>query len=179
MTVGTHALTSERAALFYYSRSYMQDSFIFTFAECNVFESPLSRLLAPFQTTVWISILLLLLMSTFILLLTKMLSKRNRHLIIGGQMNRTPIINMLNGMLGNMIPVRAMFGRFVRTLTILWIFFWLIVRNAYQGSLYDHFQSQRINSPYDKIDKVRNSNATIHMFSAAVDLIPDGFNSQR
>lgn len=179
MTVGTHALTTERVSMLSYSRFYMQHSFIFAFAENSIFESPLARLLAPFQGMVWISIFLLIMISILIVLLTKRLTRYDRHIIIGGHVNRTPIINMLNGMIGNVIPVYRMVGTVTRTLTISWIFFWLIVRSAYQGSLYNYFQGQPINSPYDRVDKVRNSNDTIHMMNAAVNLIPECFDTRR
>lgn len=96
-------------------------------------------------------------------------------------MNRTPILNLINVLIGNVIPNRIMRGNdftvFARTLTILWIFFWLIIRNAYQGSLYESLQSQRVNSPFDTVEKVRMSNAKINIISTAVSLIPDGFNN--
>lgn len=99
-------------------------------------------------------------------------------------MNRTPIINMLTSMIGNNIANRRIihttnFSTFARTLTILWIFFSLVVRSAYQGSLYQHFQNQRTNSPHDTVEKVLNSNVTIHLLDPAVAFIPDGLDKHR
>lgn len=184
MTIGTHALSLDRVRLLSFSCSYMQHSFIFAFADDNLFETPLARLMAPFHDWVWISVLLLVIISILIILITKNLPRKHRHFIIGGYLNRTPIINMLNGLIGNVIPNRRMgnrqfFSTFARTLTILWLFFWLIVRNAYQSSLYEYFQSHRKHLPYDTVEKVRKSNATIHLFSNAVTFIPEGFDFSR
>lgn len=77
----------------------MQHSFVFTFAENNIFVTPLARLMAPFHASLWISILLLLIISIFVILLTKQLTKFQRHFLIGGRMNRTPITNMLTSMI--------------------------------------------------------------------------------
>lgn len=184
MTVGTHALSLERVLRMSHSVSYMQHSFVFAFAENSIFATPLSRLMAPFHASLWISILLLLIIAILVILLTKQLTEFQRHFIIGGRMNRTPIINMLTSLIGNNIANRRIinttnFSTFARTLTLLWIFFSLVVRNAYQGSLYDYFQNQRIESPYDTVEKVRDSNVTIHLMKPATLFIPDTFDKRR
>lgn len=184
ITIGTYVPTLERINLMSYSVSYMQHSFIFAFSQNDLFATPLARLMAPFQNYVWISITFLISISIVVILLTKMLPTKQRHFIIGGHVNRTPILNMMNALIGNVIPNRRLahrkyFGTFARTLTILWIFFWLIVRNSYQGSMYEFLQSQRVKSPYDTVEKVRSSNVNIYMASPAANLIPVGFNCAR
>lgn len=167
------------------SISYMHHSFIFAFSQRDLFATPLARLMAPFQGCVWISIACLIIISIVAILLTKKLSAKQRHFIIGGHLNRTPILNMMNALIGNVIPNQQMtkfqyFGVFARTLTILWIFFWLIVRNSYQGAMYEFLQSQRVNSPYDTVDKVRVSpDVNIYLMGTAVNLVPDGFYCEK
>lgn len=184
MTVGTYALSVERVNAMAYTKSYSQTAFIFAFKESIELVTPLARLMSPFQDIVWISIAFLLIVSTFIILLTKKLSLRQRHFIIGGHINRTPILNMVNALIGNAISNPRMahgqsFGVFSRTLCILWLFFWLVVRNSYQGSLYETLQNQRVKSPFDAVEKVRMSNANIYIISTAINLIPEGFNTER
>lgn len=99
-------------------------------------------------------------------------------------MYRTTIINMFNVLIGNAIPNpemqrRQYFGVFARTLAILWIFFWLIVRNSYIGSLFQFLQDQRGFLPYDTVARVRESNVRIFSFSTTVSLIPDDFGYER
>lgn len=139
MTLGAYALTPQRARVMASSCSYMRTSFVFAFIRILIPSPPLWKLMAPFQNYVWISIAVLLTISITIIILSRKLTTRQRHFIIGGHMNRTPIMNMLNVLIGNVIPNPRMsrekyFGVFARTLALLWIFFWLIVRNSYQGA---------------------------------------------
>lgn len=99
-------------------------------------------------------------------------------------MNRTPIMNMLNVLIGNVIANRninygSYIGVFARSLFLLWIFFWLVVRNSYQGSMFDFLQNQREESLYDTTEKVRLSNVPINIVSTALSLFPDDFDKAR
>ncbi|XP_031623054.1 uncharacterized protein LOC116340609 [Contarinia nasturtii] len=184
MTIGAYALSLERASIMTPSIVYMQQAFIFAFVNNVILSTPLWRLMGPFQSYVWISIALLLGISFSIILLSKKLSMRQRHFVIGGRMNRTPILNLMNVLIGNVIPNRQManrryFGVFARTLTIFWIFLWLIIRNSYQGSLYGFLQTQRNNSPYDTVNKIRDSDVNIIIPSTSLQLIPKVFNTER
>lgn len=184
MTVGTYAPSLERFMVMANTHSYIQSSFVFAFAQSTKNTTPMSRLLEPFQDNLWISIGILLIISMVIILLLKKLPERQRHFIIGGQVNRTPILNMWTALMGNVIPNPRMtqiqyFGVFARTLCLLWIFFWLVVRSSYESSLYEFLQSQRVKSPYDSIEKVRLSNVKIYIISTAVPFIPDVFDRER
>lgn len=180
MTIGLYTPNLERLTVMASTHSYMQTSFVFAFMRGT--RTPLSSILEPFQASVWIAIALLLITSIAIILFTKKLNRRRRHFIIGGRINRTPILNLINVLMGNVISNPRMklskyFSGFSRTLTLIWILFWLIIRNAYQGSVYDSFQSERVNSPYDTVEKVRRSDAQIYIISTATALIPEGFNN--
>ena len=184
MTVGTYTPSLERLHRMAHTHSYMQNSFVFAFAENVEYSSSIARLLQPFRYKLWTSIGILLSTSMVVILLSKKLPKKQRHFIIGGKMNRTPIMNMWNAIIGNVIPNPRMtqlkyFSSFARILCVLWIMFWLVVRNSYQGALYEFLQSQRVISTYDTIEKVRLSNARIHIISTAVSLIPDDFDRRR
>lgn len=184
MTIGTYAMILERIAVMTPTRSYMQHSFVFAFVESIETATSLVRLLAPFQESLWISLLVLVVVSIVFIFLSKSLTRRQRHFITGGRLNRTPILNMLSSLIGNAISnprmmQRIHFGTFARTLAILWIFFWLIVRNAYQGGLYEHFQRERNESLYDKVDKIRNSTVKINVLTVIMAVIPENFDSKR
>lgn len=99
-------------------------------------------------------------------------------------MNRTPILNMITSLLGNVIANPIMsnwkyFGTFARTLTMFWFIFWIVVRNSYQGSLYEFLQSQRIESPYDTVEKVKMSNVKINLTIVLATLLPAGISKER
>lgn len=184
MTVGTYAFSIERVNVMSYSKSYTQNSLIFAFKQNAQLATPIARLMSPFQAFVWLSIAFLLTVSILVILLTKKLSMQHRHFMIGGRMNRTPILNMINIVIGNVVSNPRMtqgryFGVFARTLCILWLFFWLVLRNSYQSSLYETLRSHRVDSSFDTIEKVRMANAKIYMTSTAANLLPEGFNSAR
>lgn len=184
MTIGTYAMDEDLLEAMSASRSYVQSAMVFAYAQSNVFVTPLARLFAPFQQWIWYSILFLLSGSIGILLLSKKLTRWQRHFIIGGYKNRTPVMNMLSSVMGITIPNRRMrqqkyFGVFARTLTILWILFWLVVRNAYQSSLYGFLHSERVTSIYDSFDKIKSSNCNIYMMDTAMKYIPKGLDKQR
>lgn len=162
----------------------MQHAFVFAFVLNTERLTSIQRLLEPFQDNLWILIGVLLIISTIIILLLKKLPERQRHFIIGGQVNRTPILNMWNVVIGNVIPNPRMvhiqyFGVFARTLCLLWIILWLVVRSSYESSLYEFLESQRIKSPFDTVEKVRLSNAKIHVTKNGVSFIPDVFDKKR
>lgn len=183
MTIGNFALSLDRVRTMSYTKSYCQNALKFVFKNSGE-TTPLAKLMSPFQTIVWISVAFLLSISILIILLTKNLSLRQRHFIIGGQMNRTPILNMMNALIGNAISNPKMthlqtFGVFARTLLLLWLLFWLVVRNSYQGSLYDSLQSQRAKSPFDTVENVRMSSANIYVSNVGSGFIPENFNRKR
>lgn len=165
LTIGGYALSNERFLYFSPSNPYLQASMGFCYKE-TVEYLPFTRLASPFRPRVWIVICILLLITILIILLTKKLNKKWRHFFIGGQMNRTPILNMWASLLGMSIcnPRIAngrSLGTFARTLTLLWIILWFVIRNSYQGALYTYLQSHRLTSAYDTIEKVRASDCKV------------------
>lgn len=133
--------------------------------------------MAPFQSSIWIAICLMIFASMIVILLTKRLSKKWRHYYIGGQMNRSPILNMWIYVLGLSISNTKMSGRnfsnFARVLTILWTVQWLIIRSAHQGALYEYLHANRSTSPFDTIDKIRRSDCKVMTTASKYHLIKD------
>lgn len=160
LTIGGYVLSQERSRIFSGSNPYLQASFGFCFKQSDAY-LPLRRLTAPFRILIWRIICVLLLLSMAIILLTKKLSPKWRHFIISGRINRDPILKMWTAVLGNPITFKPNFGNFARTLTLLWILLWLIIRSSYQGALYTYLQSHRMSSPYDTLEKIQASDCKI------------------
>lgn len=166
MTIAGYMLTKSRAELLLPSDSYLQASMGFVYKEVETQLASIVRLTAPFEFNLWIAIFVILVLIVPIILLSKMMSQKWRHFFIGGRLNRTPILNSWSCVLGNPISNRMIvngrfIGNFGRTLFILWIFTWLVVRNSYQGALYRFLQENRITSPFDTVEKVAASNCRI------------------
>ena len=165
MTIGGYAMSEERSTMFSLSNPYMQSSSGFCYKE-NEALLPFSRIMAPFELPVWILICVLLFVTIIVILLSKKFSRKWRHFFIGGQMNRTPILNTWASLLGMSICNPHILngkkiGTFARTLMLLWIVLWFIIRNSYQAALYTYLQSHRLTSAYDTIEKVRMSDCKV------------------
>lgn len=159
-------MTKERSAHFTASNAYSQSSLGFSFRESSYFTSSNGWLVAPFEIQIWCTITAVLFLAIIVIFFTKRLTRKWRHFIIGGRINRTPVLNLCASFLGNSIPNPFIsrgrhFGVFARTLTLLWIILWFVIRNSYQGALYKHLQNQQPSSPFDTIEKVRDSNCKI------------------
>lgn len=166
MTIGGYMLTKPRADLLLPSNSYLQASMGFVYKEVDAQVSSITRLTAPFRGRLWIAILVILMSTVPVIFLSKRMTQKWRHFYIGGRMNRTPLLNSWAAVLGcpiaNQLIVSGRYiGTFGRTLFLLWIIMWLIVRNAYQGELYKFLQENRLTSPYDTVEKVALSSCRI------------------
>lgn len=171
LSTGGYGSTIRNSILFSLSVPYVQSSLGFAFREREI-DNPLTRLMAPFETDVWLSTLGLLILSMVAILLTKKLPRQWRHFIIGGRQNRTPILNLWNTVLGGPILNRRMkyrrtFGTFARTLLLLWILLWFIIRQGYQGTLYKFLQRHQYSTAYNTIDKITKSDCKILIAPAA------------
>lgn len=173
LTVGTYACSTDRNAHMTPSAPYVQVLLGFAITDGEDIETALQKMLSPFTVTLWISIAICLLCASFVISLTKQLTRRHRHFIIGGRLNRTPIFNMLNSLLGGSIgnPVMTVslryFGTFARSLAMIWFLVALVFRGSYQGALFDSLQRQKVQSPYDTIEKTFASKCKILIMSTA------------
>lgn len=165
VTFGGFLYTPERGAILQASKPYLQDVTFFCFKQKDAY-SAFTRLTSPFQDLVWFIIGVLLIATAIIILLTKKLNRKWRHFYIGGRLNRTPILNMWTTALG--LPInnphiadRRYFGTFARTILILWVILWLLIRNSYMGALYTHLRGKRFVSAFDTIQKIQESDCKI------------------
>lgn len=158
------------------SASYLQVTLGFAILPNEDVSTPLVRLLAPFTPHLWQSTGLCIFLAVVIISLTKKLTRRRRHFIIGGYLNSTPILNMwstfLGGGIGNPRFARARYLKtFARSLLIIWLIGCLVLRGSYQGALYDFLQREILSSPLDTIAKINQSNCNLLVMSTATSTI--------
>lgn len=154
------------------SESYMQVTLGFAILPSEDISTALERLLAPFSPILWITTGVSIGLAVIIISFTKKLTRRQRHFIIGGFRNSTPILNMWNSFLGGSIGnprfARARYlNTFARSLLIIWLISCLVLRGSYQGALYDFLQRERLSSPYDTISKINESDCNLVVMSTA------------
>lgn len=165
LTIGGYLQTTDRASIFQASQPYIQASTIFCFKDKEI-HSSFMRLTAPYHGSVWVIIGALLVAAAIIILLTKKLNQKWRHFYIGGRLNRTPILNMWTTVLGSpinnpRIAERRYFGTFARTIVLLWIILWLLIRSSYMGALYTHLRGKQFTSAFDTIQKIQDSDCKV------------------
>ena len=71
------------------------------------------------------------------------------------------------------------FGTFARTILMLWIILWLLIRSSYQGALYTHLQAQRFTSAFDTIEKIQASDCKIIVPRVVQSTLKRLFNEKR
>lgn len=81
-------------------------------------------------------------------------------------MNRTPILNVWAVFLGRAIANPQItsgrsFSNFARTLVLLWILLWFVIRSSYESALYSFLKDYRPPSPYDTIEKIIASDCNV------------------
>lgn len=165
---------------------YMQMEIGFSFKNNIDRSTPLARMFAPLHFIIWLSIGALIACATIIILLMKRMSAGKRRFIIGGHINRTPVFNMICVALGGNIANQRMlgynlrfFGTFSRTLTMIWMLAFLILRNAYQCSLYDFLHGQKAMSPYDTVARIKQSEAKILIDANGLQFMSQFFDRKR
>lgn len=146
--------------------NYMQVDLGFVYRDGFEFDASLQRVFAPLAMTVWIIIAALMCGAMIIILVTKNMTAEQRRFIIGGRVNRTPIYNMICIALGGNIANQHMryiryFGTFARTLTMIWMLSFLILRNAYQCSLYDYLHTQKAPSCFESLAAIKQCRCNI------------------
>lgn len=182
-TIGNYLLTKERERWLSPSVSYTQQSMGLAYKERYRHVSPFSQFVAPFSLTVWLLIFAVLCMSAIIILLLKKLSSRQRHFIIGGRMNRSPILNMINLFLGGLVDNRRRrhlryFGTFARTLAMLWMLFSFFLRKSFEGTLFGFLQNQPIDLPCDTVEEVKTFKCQIVMWKSSIGALSQYVNDE-
>lgn len=173
LTLGAFTRTYERDKIMTATHTYVQVTLSFAISPKRDISTSLGKLIAPFNIYVWLSMILTLSSGIIIIFYTKSLSRSQRHFIIGGRVNRTPILNMIGTSLGGAMTNRylnrlRLFGTFSRTMLMIWLLSCLILRGSYQGALYDYFRKKVLSSPYDTVQKLFASDCKLYVMATAL-----------
>lgn len=171
MSMGALTLSAERDELYDITFPYFHGSLIFAIPSGKPYTS-LEKLFFPFYKSVWFNLILLFTSATMIITWMKFLTKKKREFLIGKQ-NSSPFFNMIVVCFGgvmNPIPTR----NFARTALLNWIVFAMIVRNAYQGTLFGFLNGEQRHRPlYTLTDIFEKSNVDIYLWTARFQEIYD------
>lgn len=121
---------------------------------------------------------LMLVISTLLMAIVKGLPQR-WHDFLYGNHNNMPFFNMLNVLFGGAmesseLPVR----NFARVLLVIWLWSTLVLRNAYQGKLFDNLRKEQRNDPLFNIEAIYQSKMNIYVFESYYQNIADHLPTQ-
>lgn len=151
--------TVERSKEFTASFPYAYVSVVFTTPHGPPY-SPLEKLILPFESFVWLNVVIVIGTALILTIYASYSSKKWRDFIFGAK-NRTPFLNFINLTLGGAVtqaPVR----NFARTIFLIWLLGSLVLRSSYQGALFRFIQSQKPAVEIDSLEKLVQFNFSIY-----------------
>lgn len=120
----------------------------------------IQRLMLPFQLTIWI-VFICTLAFAFNVIYIILIYCSDRQSFIFGRANHAPFLNTINISLGGSI-MRPPTRNFARTLFAFWLFGTLVLRNSYQGALFEFLHSQKSAEDLDTLEKLADYNCLIY-----------------
>lgn len=112
--------------------------------------SEFEKLLRPFQSSVWILFLAVLAFAVAVVLILSFLSTNVRAFVYGRGVGN-PLVNLLIAVFGGTQP-KLPRRNFPRVLLMNFLIFCLVMRNAYQGALFQYLQADKSHETVNTID---------------------------
>lgn len=138
IAIGNYFLREERMKFFDSSSSYISYPIFLLLSPAKKLNS-FEKLLSPFESNVWILICLTLFVGIFSIFIINFKVKFLKQFIFGYGIN-CPLTNMFGAIIGipqSMSPKKS----FPRFLLMMFVLLCLVLRSAYQGSLFKFLQS--------------------------------------
>ena len=160
--VGNLFLTASRMKYMSSTLSYLSVPVVLIIPPGQSFTS-FEKLFKPFQTTVWIYVIAIILIGFIVICITKSQTKSVQHFVFGEGVSYQHL-NMLLIFVGgsqHSLP-RYNFSRF---LLMTFILFCLVGRTLYQGSLYNFIQKDDHSAKINTIDELVEQGFDFHMYN--------------
>lgn len=163
-SLGATFLSSQRPLTISASFPFYYGSLIFMIPPGHPY-TPFKKLFLPFETRIWLCILIALFVAILILIAFKTCLMDERDFIIG-RGNNMPLINLLLVCLGGAMTIPQMPTRnFARTILTILLITTLILRNAYQGNLFNFLRTQKNERPLYYRRDIFNSDVNVYVTS--------------
>lgn len=142
--------TTKRSTFVSTSMTYAQSPLIMVVPPGSEFSS-FSKLLSPFDDSVWYIVNGMMIIVIFVTFVLKRQSTRVQNFVFG-QKNHTPFLNIVNVIVG--LPTHRNPGRtFSRWILMMFIIMWLIFRSLYQAVLFKNLQSTERKLPVQSVEE--------------------------
>lgn len=156
---------------------YMADSYFYTESK-QVWVIPpgqsltsIGKLLQPFKIILWIFTSLVLMTSLMVIFVLKFSSKVTRNFLFGKGIHY-PAMNLINTTFGGSMP-KTPTRNFARFLLMVYILFCLVIRNAYQGALFNFLARNSTFMGVDSLKEMLEANFTFYILDSSIFLIAD------
>jgi hypothetical protein len=157
--------------------SYMSDSYFYTESKqiwlvpAGHSLSPIEKLLQPFKIILWSCTFLVILLCFIAIFILKFTSKSMRNFLYGKGIDY-PALNLINISFGGSIPKTP--GRnFSRFLLTVFVLFCLVIRNAYQGALFNFLARNGTLLGVDTLEKMIENDFKFFVLESSVFLIAE------
>lgn len=129
--------------------------------------SSFEKLFLPFSWSTWYALFATLLAALVIIMIINTRSKSVKNFVYGSGI-RIPVTNLINLLFGGPQD-KAPSCTFARTLVALWLIFTMVIRTAYQGSLYKYLQVPKNFSAPRTMDAIDKSGLDYYMLDLAAE----------
>lgn len=174
-------IAENRAKKYSMTQAHYYGSLIFAIPPGRKFSS-FEKLFFPFKVIIWSCIGAIFLFAAIIIVALKLSSRKKRDFFIG-KSNDMPFFNMISHCFGgNTASIGIPKRNFARTLLLIWLLSTLILRNAYQGKLFDNLRSQQRNAPHFLIDDLFQSHLKLYLYESffqdTADNVPNQYDGR-
>lgn len=164
LTIGGFSFTISRAQLMSASSPYLYSSLLYAVPIGKQYTA-LEKLLLPFKLQIW----MLMGIIFFIALITTTFLSKKKLKFLAGDRNTTPLLNTISVIFGGAVSI-APRRNFARTVLIIWIFGCMVVRSAFQGSLFEYIQKPRNSPSANTLPQLIDKNFTLYMSTSIFQL---------
>jgi hypothetical protein len=168
LTLGLFYKTAKREKFISTSLTHIQSALIMVVPPGQELSS-MSKLLSPFYDSALYFIYILMLVIVIVTITLKYQSRNVQDFVFGKQ-NKTPLLNIMNVMVGS--PLNKPPGRnFARWILTMFVIMWLIIRSLYQAVLYKELQSSERSLPVQTIQESLDLGYVYYMLASTQDNI--------
>lgn len=167
LTIGMYTVTFLRDRYMSSSEFYFSVAFVLIVPPGNVFSS-LEKLFRPFQTNVWLMMVLAFAVGSFVITIVKLQTNRIKNFVFGSQ-NKSPYMNALNALLGGSLHILPK-QNFARSLLFMYLLFSLVNRTLYQGALFQFLQADDRQKSIQSIDELMETDFLVYVLPSTMEL---------
>lgn len=168
-TLGYFATTAPRDLVMKSSYVYYTSNLVWAIPPGRE-NTPLEKLLKPFQTAVWMTFTSILIISfAAVKWIQTKLPKKAQNFAFGEKIN-DPMLNIVNIILGGSLPALPT-RNFARTILAIFMIYCFIMQNSYKGSLFQFMQSTVREREVRNTEEMMQQKFKFYMMETAKDLL--------